>query len=138
MPDYDPNNIFAKILRGEIPCHKVHEDEDTLAFMDPVPKPESKEATFGWEFRPVLGRKAVSPGLRQMFAVVALPVEDAGEKALPLAVTAKTSWRKFDGNNLTLASIDTKHPPASIDLGTVNVHPSPHTDKYLAPAVEKI
>jgi histidine triad (HIT) family protein len=38
MPDYDPNNIFAKILRGEIPCHKVHEDEDTLAFMDIMPR----------------------------------------------------------------------------------------------------
>jgi histidine triad (HIT) family protein len=38
MPDYDPNNIFAKILRGEIPCHKVHEDEDALAFMDIMPR----------------------------------------------------------------------------------------------------
>lgn len=35
---YDPNNIFAKILRGEIPCHKVHEDEYTLAFMDVMPQ----------------------------------------------------------------------------------------------------
>ncbi len=34
---YDPNNIFAKILRGEIPCHKIHEDEHTLAFMDVMP-----------------------------------------------------------------------------------------------------
>ena len=31
------NNIFAKILRGEIPCHKVYEDEATLAFMDIMP-----------------------------------------------------------------------------------------------------
>lgn len=35
---YDANNIFAKILRGEIPCHKVHEDEHTLAFMDVMPQ----------------------------------------------------------------------------------------------------
>lgn len=35
---YDTNNIFAKILRGEIPCHKVHEDEHTLAFMDVMPQ----------------------------------------------------------------------------------------------------
>jgi hypothetical protein len=32
MP-YDQNNIFAKILRGEIPCVKVYEDAQTLAFM---------------------------------------------------------------------------------------------------------
>ncbi|MET0259429.1 MAG: HIT family protein [Methylobacterium sp.] len=37
---YDPNNIFAKILRGEIPAHKVYEDDDTLAFMDVMPQAE--------------------------------------------------------------------------------------------------
>jgi histidine triad (HIT) family protein len=35
---YDSGNIFARILRGEIPCHKVHEDEHTLAFMDVMPQ----------------------------------------------------------------------------------------------------
>ena len=35
---YDPNNIFAKILRGEIPSVKVYEDEKTLAFMDVMPQ----------------------------------------------------------------------------------------------------
>jgi histidine triad (HIT) family protein len=35
---YDTGNIFAKILRGEIPCHKVDEDEHTLAFMDVMPQ----------------------------------------------------------------------------------------------------
>jgi histidine triad (HIT) family protein len=37
---YDENNIFAKILRGEIPCHKIYEDEDTLAFLDIMPRTE--------------------------------------------------------------------------------------------------
>lgn len=35
---YDPNNIFAKILRGEIPCHKVYEDADAVVFMDVMPQ----------------------------------------------------------------------------------------------------
>lgn len=35
---YDPNNIFAKILRGEAPCVRVFEDEATLAFMDLFPQ----------------------------------------------------------------------------------------------------
>jgi len=35
---YDTNNIFAKILRGEIPCIKLYEDELTLAFMDIMPQ----------------------------------------------------------------------------------------------------
>jgi histidine triad (HIT) family protein len=35
---YDANNVFGKILRGEIPCHKVYEDDHTLAFMDVMPQ----------------------------------------------------------------------------------------------------
>jgi histidine triad (HIT) family protein len=37
---YDPNNIFAKIVRGEAPCFKVYEDAHTLAFMDIMPQAE--------------------------------------------------------------------------------------------------
>jgi histidine triad (HIT) family protein len=35
---YDSNNVFAKILRGELPAQKVYEDADTLAFMDIMPR----------------------------------------------------------------------------------------------------
>ncbi|WP_170324562.1 HIT family protein [Ruegeria arenilitoris] len=38
MAAYDPDNIFAKILRGEIPSTRVYEDDDTLAFMDIMPR----------------------------------------------------------------------------------------------------
>ncbi len=38
MSTYDPGNIFAKILRGEIPSHKVYEDEHAVAFMDVMPQ----------------------------------------------------------------------------------------------------
>ena len=38
MPAYDPNNIFAKILRGELPCHKIYEDERAFAFLDIMPR----------------------------------------------------------------------------------------------------
>ena len=37
---YDPQNIFAKILRGEAPCVRVAEDEVSLAFMDIMPRAE--------------------------------------------------------------------------------------------------
>lgn len=37
---YDTSNVFAKILRGELPCHKVFEDEHTLAFLDIMPRSE--------------------------------------------------------------------------------------------------
>jgi histidine triad (HIT) family protein len=35
---YDPNNIFARILRGEIPSHTICEDDETFAFMDIMPR----------------------------------------------------------------------------------------------------
>ena len=38
MAAYDSNNIFAKILRGELPAHKVYEDDKSFAFMDIMPR----------------------------------------------------------------------------------------------------
>ena len=37
MPDYDDSNIFARILRGELPCTEVYQDDAVLAFMDISP-----------------------------------------------------------------------------------------------------
>lgn len=55
MADYDDNNVFAKILRGEIPCDKVLETEHALAFRDVNPQrpvhvlviPKGKYVTMG-------------------------------------------------------------------------------------------
>jgi histidine triad (HIT) family protein len=38
MASYDPNNVFAKILRGELPSHKVYEDDRAFAFLDIMPR----------------------------------------------------------------------------------------------------
>ena len=38
MTDYDDQNVFAKILRGELPCEKLYEDEHTMAIMDIMPR----------------------------------------------------------------------------------------------------
>jgi histidine triad (HIT) family protein len=38
MAGYDSNNIFAKILRGELPSYKVYEDDSALAFLDIMPR----------------------------------------------------------------------------------------------------
>lgn len=40
MSGYDDDNIFAKILRGEIPSHRVYEDDKVVAFMDVMPQAE--------------------------------------------------------------------------------------------------
>ena len=52
---YDPDNVFARILRGEIPCNKVYEDEWALAFHDIAPQAPvhvlviPKGAYVGWD-----------------------------------------------------------------------------------------
>ena len=38
MPSYDTNNIFANILRGELPAHKVFEDDKVFSFLDIMPR----------------------------------------------------------------------------------------------------
>lgn len=38
MSEYDDQNIFAKILRGEMPAHKVYEDDETFVMMDIMPR----------------------------------------------------------------------------------------------------
>ena len=38
MASYDPNNIFAKILRGELPSYRVYEDDKAVAFLDIMPR----------------------------------------------------------------------------------------------------
>jgi len=36
--DYDAQNVFAQIIRGEAPCFKLYEDDDVLAFLDLFPQ----------------------------------------------------------------------------------------------------
>jgi histidine triad (HIT) family protein len=38
MTTYDDRNVFAKLLRGEVPCYKVYENQHTLAFLDIMPR----------------------------------------------------------------------------------------------------
>lgn len=81
----------------------LYRDTDTVAYerMNGTPG----ELVFGWMFRPVLGRRSVSPGFRQMFAVVALPGGDCEDpvKCPPrkLSATATTFWKKYDPATLT-------------------------------------
>ncbi len=84
----------------------LYRDSDTLALER---APVGNSATFGWVFRPVLGRRSVSPGMRQMFAVVALPDtdvlgDDETEKksSYPrVQVQAKTYWMHYDRKTST-------------------------------------
>jgi histidine triad (HIT) family protein len=69
MAAYDRDNIFAKVLRGEIPCHKLYEDDDTLAFLDIMPRTDGHALVITKEPAPDLF--GISPeGLAKIMAVV--------------------------------------------------------------------
>ncbi len=84
---YDPNNIFGKILRGEIPSHTVYEDDVALAFMDIMPRAE--------------GHVLVIPkeGARNLLDV---SPETLGELMKRVQHVAKALEKAFDADGLTL------------------------------------
>jgi len=92
----------------------LYRDTDTLSYERMTGDP--RKIVFGWMFRPVLGRHSVSPGLRQMFAIMALPnvdclkVESTGQDKdgnickADLSSTVRTYWKKYD--RATLSSFE--------------------------------
>ncbi|MEA2719384.1 MAG: hypothetical protein QOJ39_1248, partial [Candidatus Eremiobacteraeota bacterium] len=83
----------------------VHRDSDTISF-ERHPNQSlfagDPQATFGWEFRPVLGRRAVTAGTRQMMAVIAIPLaDDADPGDVVLEVKRRAYWRTYDGAKQT-------------------------------------
>lgn len=94
----------------------LYRDIDTMAMQFPA-GPDKKAIAFGWTFKPVLGRRSVSPGARQMLAVVTLTdttetqrrkrsilvdAPGASEASANVEITVKTYWRKYDRKRLTM------------------------------------
>jgi hypothetical protein len=96
---------YSERRRGQ--TFYLYQDADTITYQrmpDIDGSLDGKSPTFGWGFRPVLGRRSVSPGMRQMFAVISLSKSDLfGIKDLSkLNVEIKTYWRKYDRKTLTV------------------------------------
>jgi hypothetical protein len=80
----------------------LYRDMDTISF-EHMTKDGALE-TFGWQFRPVLGRKSVDPGIRHMIAVLSLPCPDEANIEPKLNVKVNTSWRRYEGSTQTTTS----------------------------------
>lgn len=107
----------------------------------------ASETRFGWQFRPIAGRTSVTAGMRQMFAVLALPQQDLKENdKLSLTINIRTNWRRFNrrtaisSDRLNLRAWFSDRPvsethvwPKGLDVGsTVSV------EENLKPCVDKI
>ena len=87
MPAYDPNNIFAKILRGELPCYKVYEDDKALAFLDIMPRAPGHTL--------VLPK---SPARN----ILDVPADVLGHVAMVAQKVAKASMKAFNADGVTI------------------------------------
>jgi hypothetical protein len=82
----------------------LYKDVDTLSYERMTP---DGSIVFGWMFRPVLGRRSVTPGFKQLFAVFALPrtdcVDPAKDDSCAVKVTpiVRTYWKKYDRSTQT-------------------------------------
>lgn len=77
---YDPNNIFAKILRGEIPSVKVYEDDAVLSFMDVMPQVEGHTLVIPRE--PAVDMLDLSPNGASALILATQRIAQAVKKAL--------------------------------------------------------
>jgi hypothetical protein len=82
----------------------LYKDVDTLSYERMT---ADGTLVFGWMFRPVLGRRSVPPGFKQLFAVLALPKKDCvapvadDSCAIKLTPKVRTYWKKYDRNTQT-------------------------------------
>lgn len=114
---YDPDNIFAKILSGEIPCQKVYEDNAVLAFMDVMPQSE--------------GHTLVLPKTPARNILDASPEQLAA--LIPVVQKiARAALKAFDADGITINQFN--EAPAGQSVFHLHFHVIPRYDgKPLAP-----
>jgi histidine triad (HIT) family protein len=122
MTAYDPNNIFAKILRGEIPCSKVYEDDHVLAFLDIMPRSP--------------GHTLVIPKspARNILDITA---EDFAHVARGAHKIAKAAMKAFEANGITVVQFS--EPASGQEVYHLHMHVMPRYDgiALLPPASHK-
>ena len=85
---YDDTNIFAKILRGELPAHKVYETDTVLAFMDIMPRAD--------------GHVLVIPKQAKARNIFDIAPDDLAHLIQAVQVVAKASMKAFDADGITV------------------------------------
>jgi histidine triad (HIT) family protein len=111
MSDYDQNNIFAKILRGELPCYKVYEDDRALVFLDIMPRAP--------------GHALVLPKAAARNILDVAP-DDLAHVAKVAQKVAKASMRVFNADGITVQQFN--EPAGGQVVFHLHVHVIPRKD----------
>ena len=121
MPAYDPNNPFAKILRGEFPSYKVYEDEHTLAFLDIMPR--------------CVGHTLVIPKA-QARNILDISPEDFAHVARVAQEIARAAMTAFDADGVTIQQFS--EPASGQVVFHLHMHVMPrHEGVGLLPPVSR-
>ncbi len=108
---YDRNNVFARIVRGEVPAHKVFEDEHTLAFMDVMPQADGHTLVIP---------KAEAENLFD------LPQESLATTILTTQRVARAVKKAFDAPGIMIAQLN--GPGAGQSVFHIHFHIVPRYD----------
>lgn len=119
----------------------LYRDSDTLSYPN-LPTGAAHDpgaVTFGWQFRPVLGRESVSAEPRQLLAVLALPQTDIGTDAgdLELEAHVRTYWRRYHRRSQTSRKKPLLEDP-SRPLGRIAAWKSGWFEESLRPSIERV
>jgi histidine triad (HIT) family protein len=111
MPSYDPNNIFAKILRGELPAHKVYEDDKAFSFLDIMPR--------------ALGHTLVIPKAPAR-TFLDIEADDLAHLIMVTQRIARAAVKVFDADGLTIQQFN--EPAGGQVVFHLHVHVIPRKD----------
>jgi histidine triad (HIT) family protein len=122
MTAYDPGNIFAKILRGEIPCCKVYENDHVLAFLDIMPRST--------------GHTLVIPKAPAR-NILDITAEDFAHVARATHKIAKAAMKAFEADGITVVQFS--EPASGQEVYHLHMHVMPRHDgvDLLPPASRK-
>lgn len=115
----------------------LYQDSDTLTFQG-MSGDNTKSSAFGWEFRPVLGRRSVATDPRKLFAVLSIDKRDLVNKSdsTALNVTVRTYWKKYDHKTLTIS--DTNLYTRSLPKTTAFVFSTAKYQTGLSPIITDV
>src|SRR3954451_17891666 len=122
MPAYDPQNPFAKILRGEFPCTKVLENDHVLAFLDIMPRSPGHTLVI-----------PKSPARN----ILDISADDYGHVARAAHTIAAAAMKAFGADGITVQQLS--EPPAGQVVFHLHMHVMPRHDgiALLPPAIRK-
>lgn len=121
MTAYDDSNVFAKILRGELPCHKIYEDDKTIAIMDIMPRADGHCLVIP---------KAASRNLLDIAA------DDLNAVMTTVQTMARAALKAFDADGITIQQFNESAGGQVVFHTHVHVIPRHEGVKLRPPAAE--